>query len=1261
MNAICKLFGATGGSPPNPNGDTNTPPPSATPQAPPIIPPTNTDAPATNTPQTAEEIRARRLARFQQQQPPTSALQPSSPYSVSTSPSPSPTHQTPNGDHGMTCGASPSQMSPLPQSLSAAAPRTPSPPSSPSSSSSLSNIRSTPQQPTKSTSPTSPSSTSTSTTPPSTTGLRADNDVEMTEADILARLNFLSSLERRANPTVAPAAHVNANSNVTATTCQTQTGGLEVHRQPAMPEKKIPRTYEDSPATGATVRTQPPPAKCTSPPARSNTPPNSTGGASGGSSIPWDDLLVARVMRVSLRPLPPSNGIDNFSQVLVLDNVAYPDGGYTREILDTIVVEWISGFHHKQTPFSYILGCFERAFIDKKLSFTITKVPQAKQQNYLLILTTITDLLCSYIATLLSNPDLFENPDFIEIPRGQQIVDLFLNNSTELPNHLLQMLITKFPTQESLNSIFAPIFEALYTTMCTTTINSPKFLPPIQILAQLTCSSSLVNVMTGLPRWIPSKTPLTGTILEKESFLGPFFSVSMFSANEDQLKQFFPYPLNGRSGPSMDTIRSCASHIISVLWDVVKNILKVNKEPLLNWFAAVLTANTARTKINVPEDVSSDGLMMNLSGVLLCLVEPLMDTERAFFFDPYYVTHGKRIDFSNETKLAASQSEVANWVDPRNASRQAHYEQSLKTIQPLQVIEETSTEEVPKSFKPTTEYFFLTLRSMQLGFLSTWFSHKKLASGIGDHKSLMNSMAETRSTWNMTPEGSLREQELMRVTDLVERGTRRLFSENAQLTESDFVVRSIRFFNLVAHWMLSIVAPGGPCVPLPISVPMKFAALPEFFIEAMFEYLKFLLQAAYNTVGQISWSKSSIIDSLVCFLGSPNYIRNPYLRSKFVQVLGELTQTKIQFGGSKSVADIVFSENVLAKNFLVKSLLKFYVDIEFTGTHTQFYDKFNWRFDVQIILAYLWGIPHFKASIIQETQRETELMSKFAQYVVNDTNFLLDEALSKLSVVQSLRDQMQDRAEWLSLEPGVRRDKEGELRHTEDLVRHYFTQSNSSVHMLHFMSKSIIEPFVGNIVVDGVASMLNYFLVTLIGPNALSLNISDPERYNFNPKLLLDRIVDVYISLGVHPNFPKAMGTDTRSYTPDAFESALEYLRQNRLKSTDDLEKFQQLISKAQQHYLQEQGKESLLGEIPDEFQDPLTFTLMWNPVILPTSKTTVDRAVITRHLLSDSTDPFNREPLTIDQVIPNTELKKKIDAFVEERLRASRTQPNNP
>lgn len=63
--------------------------------------------------------------------------------------------------------------------------------------------------------------------------------------------------------------------------------------------------------------------------------------------------------------------------------------------------------------------------------------------------------------------------------------------------------------------------------------------------------------------------------------------------------------------------------------------------------------------------------------------------------------------------------------------------------------------------------------------------------------------------------------------------------------------------------------------------------------------------------------------------------------------------------------------------------------------------------------------------------------------------------------------------------------------------------------------------------------------------------------------------------------------------------------------------------------------------------------TLMIDPVILP-SNTVMDRSIITRHLLNSSTDPFNRQPLTADMLIPATELRDRILAWKREKREKS-------
>lgn len=72
--------------------------------------------------------------------------------------------------------------------------------------------------------------------------------------------------------------------------------------------------------------------------------------------------------------------------------------------------------------------------------------------------------------------------------------------------------------------------------------------------------------------------------------------------------------------------------------------------------------------------------------------------------------------------------------------------------------------------------------------------------------------------------------------------------------------------------------------------------------------------------------------------------------------------------------------------------------------------------------------------------------------------------------------------------------------------------------------------------------------------------------------------------------------------------------------------------------------------DIPDEYIDPIMGTLMRNPVRLPTSEQVVDRATIARQLVAQQIDPFNRQPLTLDQVVPVPELKGEIERWIKEK-----------
>lgn len=88
--------------------------------------------------------------------------------------------------------------------------------------------------------------------------------------------------------------------------------------------------------------------------------------------------------------------------------------------------------------------------------------------------------------------------------------------------------------------------------------------------------------------------------------------------------------------------------------------------------------------------------------------------------------------------------------------------------------------------------------------------------------------------------------------------------------------------------------------------------------------------------------------------------------------------------------------------------------------------------------------------------------------------------------------------------------------------------------------------------------------------------------------------------------------------------------------------------------YLRSKIEEEVFPDnLPNEFLDPLLYTPIREPVVLPDSNIIVDRAVIMAHLLENHYDPFNRQPLDKDKLLEyndKIEIKEKCLEFIKKR-----------
>lgn len=163
--------------------------------------------------------------------------------------------------------------------------------------------------------------------------------------------------------------------------------------------------------------------------------------------------------------------------------------------------------------------------------------------------------------------------------------------------------------------------------------------------------------------------------------------------------------------------------------------------------------------------------------------------------------------------------------------------------------------------------------------------------------------------------------------------------------------------------------------------------------------------------------------------------------------------------------------------------------------------------------------------------------------------------------------------------------------------------------------------------------------------------MKNKETFDFDPAFTVKQICTIYLNLKDSDEFCLAITQDGRSYSPELFKYAENTLI--KISGGDLITEIIEFSMKITNIEQRQKANDEALVNPPDDFLDPILSILMKDPVILPSSKVTVDRSTISRHLLSDQSDPFNRSPLSMDQVIPNVELKAKIDEWIKERFRA--------
>ena len=460
-------------------------------------------------------------------------------------------------------------------------------------------------------------------------------------------------------------------------------------------------------------------------------------------------------------------------------------------------------------------------------------------------------------------------------------------------------------------------------------------------------SPNLVKALTEASSFVPPDTP--GQEIEKKTFLGPFFRISPMQGEVAQNYFSDPKTQDRRAiANSQNALRMTLQTHQADLFNIANRFIKASKESrekTLDWFALCVNTNHKRRAMRPdPRFVASDGFMVNVTVCLDMLSEPFMDASFSKInrIEPEYFRRTPRVRIQDETKLSADQS-----------TSDAFYAQ--KTGGESNFI---------------SEVFFLTVAAHHYGTEAANTKLDGLRKDLKHMEKQLESFEEERKKYLNNPQALARFDETMKKhRQGVDRGYCVAHAIEGILLDELSQARSMSFMRYVIVWMMRLVSgvdfpKQSLSLPLPESQPDVFRCLPEYFLEDVVDHFKFITGHMPHVVNPTQCDELVMI--CITFLRSSEYIKNPYLKSGLVSILFHGVWPFPQ--RPRGILGDLLNSMQFAVKHLLHAVMRFYIECESTGTHNQFYEKFNYRYEIFQVVKCIWQNPVYRDNLEKEAK-----------------------------------------------------------------------------------------------------------------------------------------------------------------------------------------------------------------------------------------------------------------------------------------------------
>ena len=365
----------------------------------------------------------------------------------------------------------------------------------------------------------------------------------------------------------------------------------------------------------------------------------------------------------------------------------------------------------------------------------------------------------------------------------------------------------------------------------------------------------------------------------------------------------------------------------------------------------------------------------------------------------------------------------------------------------------------------------------------------------------------------------------------------------------------------------------------------------------------------------------SFYSLFLVFLKQNHITKNPHVISLFIKLFNESLYTN----------DIVkgFCNDKCPQ--IIDCLINAYINLD-----KSFESNGNEKLMPQLLIIDIFNYLNFNMEIKYDIQividKNQIIFKKFINIFIGNLSNIADNTFT------NLRDLAKKQKENPNHE---------ELENCEINVKHYIFELTHCFNLLKTLTNFYPNYFVQIGITDKFTSTINFMVYELLGEKKNELKIINPEKYNFKPILFLEYIYSILINMLGNEDFKKSIAYESRYYNCKYYDNLIKILIKSDKITLFDIENIKFIVTEIKNYYLKLKDEEDV--EIPEEFCDPIMSTLIENPIILPNTDIFMDKDIITRHLLSDEHNPFNREKLTIEMLEEwnkKDEIMAKINEF---------------